>query len=153
MAASLLIEKILEALMETHDLVKMVKDPQKFSWLNDHKIFAMALDGTTPEALRLYERLMLRKLPKVDHEAKINDFTVPYDKEYYGKLWYPGANPKSYEIVKTRVISCISAKKFEEYNIFFQTKRGEIKRCQELLDEIPYRVPIDPYYIVRGFTF
>ncbi|HMP28288.1 MAG TPA: HD domain-containing protein [Saprospiraceae bacterium] len=153
MAASLLIEKILEHLMEFHDLTDMVRDPEKFVMFNDHKIFAMAMSGVSPEAKKLYERLMLRQLPKVDHEAKVNNFSVPYDKEYYRKMWYPGVDPSKYEIVKTRAISCISAKKFTEYNIFFATKSGQIKTCQELLDEMQYQIPIKPYYIVRGFTF
>lgn len=153
MAASLLVEKILEVLMEPHQLVKMVKDPESFSRFNDNKVFSMAMDGTVPKAVDLYDRLILRKLPKVDYEIKINDLNLPYDEDVYRKCWYPGIDPDKYAIVKTRVISCISAKKFEERGIFFRSKTGEIKTCQELLDDIEYQIPIKPYYIVRGFTF
>ncbi len=139
----------------------MTKDPEQFKRLTDHKIFAMISEaslGTSDGvenikyAQELYERLMDRKLPKMNHEVHVNDFNTPFDENNYINDWYPNHDPASFIIYKSRPISGISADKFDKYNIYFHDNNGEIFTCGELLERIGYTIPIKPYYIVRGYS-
>lgn len=102
---------------------------------------------------------MERILPKMNHESRVTDMDTPYDEEKYIKEWYGDLTEherSKIAIVRTRVISGISAEKFDKYNIVFHgISKGELKlyNCQECLDSINYTTPIPPYYIVRGYTF
>jgi HD superfamily phosphohydrolase len=145
--ASLLVELMLEKLTENADLINLTKDPEEFVWLNDHKIYAMILETNNPEAIKIYKRLMLRKLPKTEHEIYINDFSKSFDMSHYEKLWYPDGKGV---VVKTRPISGIDHKKFKEYKIFFYDKEKNNYTCENLLEKIGYTPSIKPYYIVRG---
>lgn len=173
-AATILVEKMMECICEPFGLVGMTLS-EDFLRLTDHKIFAMVSEWPaaryTPDlsweefveknaeemmvrikAQKFYTDLMDRRLPKMDHEVHITDFEKSYDEKFYADLWYPGQDPSTFVIYKSRPISGISAEKFDKYHIYFHDSDGKIYTCQELLDKIGYTVPIKPYYIVRGYT-
>jgi len=170
MAASLLVELMLDLSCDTLNLVELTKNPITFRTLNDHKIFGMISEWQStkyvsngsefyPEpnpkmerAKKLYYQLMDRHLPKMDFEENINNLDEPYDEELYKKKWYHDRNSETFSIVKTRVLSGISAGKFDKHNITFHKKELHGLTCAELLEEMGYKTPIMPYYIVRGYT-
>lgn len=171
MAASLLVETMMDLVCIGFNLVEKTQNPMSFKQLNDHKLLGMISEFTNyttlnykevpkvKRAQQLYTQLMERRLPKMNHEVRVTDLDTPYDEEMYIKQWY--GDLKSGErakiaIIRTRVISGISAEKFDKYNIVFHgILNGDIKlyNCQECLDNINYTTPIPPYYIVRGYTF
>jgi len=180
MAASLLVETMMDLVCNAFELVKLTQNPLYFKKLNDHKLLGMISEFTSyttinykdipkvKSAQRLYDQLMERKLPKMNHEIRVTDMNTPYDEEKYIKEWYGDLTAEQktkIAIVRTRVISGISAEKFDKYNIVFHGFFGnenthgfsnnELKlyKCQECLDNINYTTPIPPYYIVRGYTF
>ena len=167
-AASLLVEKMMDLICEPFGLVEMTKDPDQFKRLTDHKIFAMISEWCPPSPIKaedlaevrnikraqqLYEQLMDRQLPKMEHEVRINDFTTPFNEQHYVDLWYPNRDPSTFIIYCSRPISGISAAKFDKYGIVFHDNNDKLYTCQELLDSIGYTVPIKPFYIVRGYVF
>jgi HD superfamily phosphohydrolase len=157
-AASILVEKMLELICEPFKLIEMTKDPIQFKRLTDHKIFGMISEYANTEnnididtAKKYYNNLMDRKLPKMNHEIRVNDFTIPFDSNTYKQLWYPNHNPDTFIIYKSRPISGISANKFTKHNIMFHNK-GNYHTCEDLLKQIEYTIPIKPFYIVRGYS-
>jgi len=170
MAASLLVELMLDLSCETLNLVQLAKNPTTFRTLNDQKLFGMISEWKTdkfisngigyyPErnlkmerAKKLYYQLMDRHLPKMDFEVHVNKLDEPYDEQMYIDKWYPDRDPETFSIVKTRVLSGISAGKFDKHNITFHKKEIHGFTCAELLDEMGYSTPIMPYYIIRGYT-
>jgi hypothetical protein len=181
MAASLLVETMMDLVCDAFGLVEKTQNPISFKKLNDHKFLGMISEFTNyttlnyndipkvKRAQRLYDQLMERRLPKMNHELRVTDMDTPYDEEKYIKEWYgdvKGDERSKIAIVRTRVISGISAEKFDKYNIVFHGFFGKpeythgisnrelrIYSCQECLDNINYTTPIPPYYIVRGYTF
>jgi HD superfamily phosphohydrolase len=170
MAASLLIELMMVLSCEPLGLVELTKDPVEFRKLNDHKLFAMisewkpqyypvnpspdqlASDRQMIHAQKLYYQLMDRHLPKMDHEVHVDKLDEPYDEQLYIDKWYADRDLSTFAIVKTRVISGISAGKFDKHNITFHKGRSNGYTCAELLDDMGYTTPIKPYYIVRGYS-
>lgn len=164
-AASILVEKMMECISEPFGLPGMTLS-EDFLRLTDHKIFAMVSEWHEPlgtyenlpeirlrkKAQKFYTDLMDRNLPKMDHEVHVSDFEKVYDEKEYADMWYPGKDPESFVIYKSRPISGISADKFDKYHIYFHDSHDKIFTCQELLDKIGYTVPIKPYYIVRGYS-
>lgn len=167
-AASLLVEKMMDLVCEPFNLVNMTRDVEQFKRLTDHKIFAMISEYTPPDenhdeytrnvvsnvrtAQRMYENLMDRKLPKMDYEVHVQDFDTPFNEYHYVSQWYSGRDPNTFIIYKSRPISGISAEKFDKYGISFHDSHGKQYTCQQLLDQIGYTIPIIPYYIVRGYS-
>jgi len=165
-AASLLVERMMDLVCEPFRLVEMTKDPEQFKRLTDHKIFGMISEWFQHEgtdiseqeyinikiAQKMYENLMDRRLPKMDYELHVSNFSAPFDEQHYVSQWYPGRDPSTFIIYKSRPISGISAEKFDKYGISFHDSNGNLYTCQELLDQIGYTVPIKPYYIVRGYS-
>ncbi len=170
-AASLLVEKIMDLVCEPFNLVEMTNDPEEFKRLTDHKIFGMVSEYCPPDggregydkdtqtmvnnvnmARRAYENLMDRILPKMDYEVRVQNFDAPFDEQVYVTKWYANRDPSTFMIYKSRPISGISADKFDKYGIVFHDSSGKQYTCQELLDQIGYTVPIKPYYIVRGYS-
>jgi len=170
MAASLLIELMMELVCEPLNLVAMAKDPTEFRKLNDHKIFGMisewkpskyvsngdkyypVMDPKMERAQKLYYQLMDRHLPKTEFEVRVNNLDEPYDEQLYIDKWFPDRDPTTFAIVKTRVLSGISAGKFDKHNITFHKGNSNGYTCAELLEEEGYSTPILPYYIVRGYS-
>jgi len=171
MAASLLVETMMDLVCDAFGLVEKTQNPISFKKLNDHQFLGMISEFTAyttlnykdipkvKRAQRLYDQLMERRLPKMNHEVRVTDMDTPYDEEIYIKEWYgdiKGEELSKIAIVRTRVISGISAEKFDKYNIVFHGFSGndlKLYNCQECLDNINYTTPIAPYYIVRGYTF
>lgn len=168
MAASLLVETMMDLVCDAFSLVERTQNPMSFKQLNDHKLLGMISEFTNyttinykdipkvKRAQRLYTQLMERQLPKMNHELRVTDMDTPYDEEQYIKEWYgdlKGDERSKIAIVRTRVISGISAEKFDKYNIVFHDNQLKLYSCQECLDSINYTTPIPPYYIVRGYTF
>lgn len=164
MAATVLVEMMMRLTCEPFGLIKMTSDPEQFKRLTDHKFLGMVSEAGShlPEwnkyqenikrAKVLYDMLMDRHLPKMDHEIHVTDFDTPFNADEYAKKWYPSRDSNTFQIVKTRAISGISADKFNKSKITFHSNTG-VRTCQEVLDEIGYQIPIKPYYIVRGYSF
>lgn len=165
MAATVLVEMMMRLTCEPFNLIQMTSDPEQFKRLTDHKFLGMVAESgphipgwekyqhNIERAKLLYDMLMDRRLPKMDHETHVTDFDTPFNAGDYAAKWYPGRDPDTYQIVKTRAISGISADKFDRYQITFHSGSQDLRTCHEVLKEIGYQVPIKPYYIVRGYSF
>lgn len=164
MAATVLVEMMMRLTCEPFNLIEMTSDPEQFKRLTDHKFLGMVSESGphTPgwdkhqfnimRAKQLYDMLMDRHLPRMDYEIHVTDFDTPFNANEYATKWYPNRNPDTFQIVKTRAISGISADKFDKSLITFHLN-NKVQTCCEVLAEIGYQVPIKPYYIVRGYSF
>ena len=174
MGASVLVEEIMRLVTDPLDLVDLVQDPKQFCLFNDTTMLSMVLCGNNllkrgsdnldqlqrwqedlDRAKELCHRLMLRKLPKMIYEETVTDLNKKYNEQEYAQKWFPGNDPQSFRIVKTRVIAGISPKKFDEYDILFRHKdrTGKVNyiSCADALNTIGYTPSQKPYYMVRGY--
>ena len=95
-------------------------------------------------------QLLDRKLPKLLHEAMVHADDNYSETEYKAKWGIP-FDDSNHRLVKTRMISGISPRKFEKYNIKFKNKNGDLISCAEVLGTIKYNPPQPAYYMVRHF--
>lgn len=171
-AATILVEMMMQLTCEPFNLIKMTSDPEQFKRFTDHKFLGMISESGshTPGwnmqsdlfekksnieiAKYLYEMLMDRHLPKMDYEIHVTDFEKFFNEKEYVEKWYSNRKPHTFKIFKSRAISGISAEKFDKFLITFHSKNlsNKIKTCATILNEIGYQVPIKPYYIVRGYS-
>lgn len=150
MSATILVEMMMEELCDEFDLVGMTLDPNKFLTLNDHRMFSMVFESKNAKVKELYDMLMNRNLPILVEERQMSfDIQPRVGVGFTTSTATPDLNKDNHVVVKTRAISGISAKKFDEYGIYFYDKAGDIYTCQQLLDERRYTVPVKPYYIMR----
>jgi HD superfamily phosphohydrolase len=175
MAASILVEDIMQLVSEPLGLEELVQDPHQFCLFNDTTMMGMVLErrnflressetketiekwqNNLDKARELCHKLMIRVLPKMKHEELVTDLKKRYDEKEYAKKWFPTLQPSEFRIVKTRVISGISARKFDQYEILFRhydraTEETTHITCAEALEKIGYTPSQKPYYLVRGY--
>lgn len=146
MAASLLIEEIMDLVCEPLGLKELVQDPEQFCLFNDTSLLGMVLNGNNllqntlsgnDEPLEQVERwsrdlerakvlchkLMIRKLPKMLHEEIVTNINKEYREKEYRERWFreeEGESSDKFRIIKTRVIAGISPQKFDKYGIIFR---------------------------------
>jgi hypothetical protein len=150
MAASLIIEEMLLASCDDLKLIERTKDFNQFRFLNDTSVIGELTNARTKGG-EYCRQLLERKLPKLVKEEMVLAGTEYSEEEYYTR-WNVPSTPE-FKFIRTRVISGISAKKFEQRNIKFRTKSGELISCEEALKNIMYQPSQPPYYIVRLYKF
>jgi len=152
MAASLLMEEMLADAIDTLDLVECCRDPQKFRFLNDNTILGK-LTTEHPQTVseKMCAMILERRLPRLLQEKIVHADDI-YDPEVYIQKWVGDELAENQRLARSRIISGISTKKFEKYNIKFYDKSNEsIFSCADALDKIKYHSPQPPYYLVRLF--
>lgn len=178
MAASILIEKMIENLYEPLELDEIYDNPEQFALLDDDSILGLI---STPlfnicdsglrksmslstdsinrvdqhhkqllEARKLALRYKRRELPKMSGEKQVTNLNRAYDESEYVKKWFPKLAPHQYKIVKTRPVSGIRPIKFNKYSCMFYNG-NELMTCAEALEKIEYTPSQKPYYLVRGY--
>lgn len=146
MAASLLIEEMMLASCDELKLIERTKDPNQFRLLNDNTILgALTFSGSLGGVY--CRKLLDRELPKLINEEMVHA-DDKYSEEEFRLKWNVPDSP-DFKFVRTRMISGISPGKFEQYNIKFRTKGGELISCSQALDAIKYHPSQPPYYLVR----
>lgn len=145
MAATLLIEQMFEHAIHDLNLIEETVDLHRFVFSNEHTLVGkiMSLPQNHPSRI-CCEKLFLRKLPKM----KIS-MILPASQIFDDEKWkkeHPDCT-----FMKTRPITGIDPVKFDSYNIGFMTKNESIIGCSDLLSSLNF-TPIEPYYIVRGYT-
>ena len=178
MAASILIERIIEKCMEALDLEDVYQTPDQFALLDDESLTGLIssplfnicpsvtrqsmslstggierlaqIQTDVEEARALTIRLKNRLLPKMVHEEMVFDFDTPYDEDEYRRRWFPRVPHKKYVIIKTRPIAAIDPRKFDKYSCCF-FENGKAVSCKDALEKIRYTASQPPYYLVRGY--
>lgn len=141
MAGVILIKEMLATNINELNLIEMTTDLNQFKKLTDIYILGKLSDDVW------CEKYTFRILPKIVKEKMVYA-DDKYEEEDYINMWCDGELKNNQRLIKTRVISGISPKKFEQYNIKF--KNGcEILSCSDALQEIKYTPPQPPYYLVR----
>ena len=168
MAATVLIEDIINLIYEPLRLSEHVKDINKFVFLNDTTLLGMIMsynivnnklneesEMKLEKAQELCKKLMMRQLPKLVHESIVTDLKTEYNRCEYIDEWFPRTDQSSYRIIRTRVISGISPAKFDQYGILFDRGHGSEYEstfsAAKALEKIEYSPSQKPYYLVRGY--
>ena len=178
MAASILVERIIEKCLEPLDLEDAYLTPAQFVLLDDESLTGLIssplfnicsgvtrksmslstggieriaqMQADVEEARALTIRLKSRDLPKMVQEEMVFDFDTPYDEDEYRRRWFPNQDHDKYVIIKTRPIAAIDPSKFDKYSCCFFDK-GKAVSCKAALEKIHYTASQPPYYLVRGY--
>jgi len=178
MAASILIEQIIECCFEALDLEDKYQTASDFAYLDDEALTGLVssplfdivpavtrqsmsmssgtisriekIENGIKKARQLTLRLKNRDLPKLVHEEQVFDMDREYDEYEYRQRWFPRRPSNKYAIIKTRPIAAIDPQKFDKYSCCFY-ENGKAITCKNALEKIRYTASQPPYYLVRGY--
>jgi HD superfamily phosphohydrolase len=147
MSSSLLIERMMEECAVELKLCERVQNPKQFHYINDTTLMGEILALPETHISNVYcKRFLDRDLPKLVKEIShlAPNEVIPDDKTL----------PKNTIMIKTKMLTGINPKKFDDYHIYFDTCNddGTIHICSasELLNNMHY-IPQTPYQIVRWY--
>lgn len=148
-AASLVIERMMNECCKEFNLVDETKDLTKFVNLDEHSLVerARSSDPRKSDAAKYAQMYLSRKLPKPVWHGKISSGVEFNPADIKDKI-----NIDDVEFVNTKHITGIDPKKFDYYNIRFIKKDGSILTCAEAMSDRKIK-PLKPYKIVHGFIW
>lgn len=154
LGATILLDLMLKSCAKDLQLLEETRNLEQFMFVNEHTLIGriMALPEEHPAKINC-KKLMLRHIPKCVKDMVFNVDADPQWNEDKWKKEHP--EDKELHFIRTRPITGIDPKKFDQYNIRFEkwqpkTRKPIIETCQDILNRTPHST-MNPYYIVRGY--
>jgi hypothetical protein len=141
-ASRVLIEAMIESSYKQLRLVERTKNLDEFLYINDHTIIGEIMASDLDIAKEYCKRYLSRDLPKL-----LSEDIIPDSRDFDPTKYMP---TKPGIMITTRSVIGVDYTVFEKNNIRFLFDDNIIS-CEEVLNNINYKPPREPFYYIRVY--